>query len=153
MTRKTRSRSFYAYYLVFIPLFSAFGLAALFFKERGYFYSVIMFTGSMFLGYAYYSKPKKLANSEYNRNIKLFGREVECNTIFHEDFFQSRNVQSKAEIKLLYDQIIRIKETKNLILIILPENMFIPLDKNRFGNRTAEDFMEFIRSKCSSLKK
>ncbi len=51
-----------------------------------------------------------------------------------------------------YNQVIKIVETKNLYILILPYRLNIYLEKGRFTIGNEMDFKTFIKSKCDNLR-
>lgn len=56
------------------------------------------------------------------------------------------------ELHVSYDKLLRVVETKNLIVLITKKRQTFSLDKNGFRNGTEEDFWRLIAEKCPEAK-
>lgn len=54
---------------------------------------------------------------------------------------------------ILYNQVMRVIETKNLLLLILPYRQAIIVSKTNLEGGTREEFLNFLRSKCIRWKR
>lgn len=152
MAKKTMKPGFVIWCSVLISLCSVVGIAALILGGVCTIPGIILLIGAVLLGYRLYSTPKKLSLLVYKRNIELYHSEVETQTTFYDDSFMGKNIQSKSEIKFNYERVAAIKETKELFLLIFPENLAILVDKNGFKVGTKEGFLEFMKAKCPAAK-
>ncbi len=84
--------------------------------------------------------------------LELYGEIPECDTSFFNEYIMSVNLTSKAELKLDYGKIKKIKQSKNMYLLILSKSLVVMVDKNGFENGTCEEFEEFIKSKAVNAK-
>ena len=81
------------------------------------------------------------------RLIQLYGSEPDVTVRFYDDHFVDQTKQTGAELNLQYAQIIRILETKSLLLLKLRGATFILVDKNGFTRGDAASLKAFLLEK------
>ena len=96
--------------------------------------------------------PKKSAESTYANNQEQFHCEPQTHTFFYENEMRGKNNQSGVEIRIPYDQIVMVMETKNLFLIRIPEKRMVLVDKRGFQRGSSSEFGAFLREKCTAAK-
>lgn len=84
--------------------------------------------------------------------IELYDTVPECETMFYDEHLFSVGITSKEEINIKYTKIKKIKQSKNLYLLILGNKMVIMVDKKRFEKGTCEEFEKFIKEKAVNAK-
>lgn len=84
--------------------------------------------------------------------IELYEKTPEGQTLFFDDHIFSFSETDKAEINIDYKKIKKIKQSKNLYLLILGNKVVIMVDKNRFQKGTCEEFEKFIKEKAVNAK-
>ena len=108
------------------------------------------------IGIAYFFIP--LIQLHYNtskhekRYILLYNRVPQGTTYFYDNNIFSDCEVTKGELNVSYDKIIKIKQSKNLYLLILKEKLVIMVDKKRFEKGNCEDFEKFIKEKAVNAK-
>ncbi len=93
-----------------------------------------------------------LARKRENVLLELYEEIPECDTMFFDEYIMSVNLTNKAEIKLEYNKIKKIKQSKNMYLLILSKSLVIMVNKNGFEKGTCEEFEEFIKCKAVNAK-
>lgn len=93
-----------------------------------------------------------LANKREKQLLELFGTIPEAETLFFDDHIEGISLTNKAELKLSYEKIKKIKQSKNMYLLILNKNLVVMVNKNGFIKGTCEEFEEFIKSKAVNAK-
>ncbi len=121
-----------------------------------YFYditpAVILLILGIFMGAYPFIKNHIYANKQQKQFMTLYNETPESITCFYEDHIKTTTPANNAEIRIDYDKIVKLKQTKNLYLLILKEKLVIMIDKNRIENGTREDFEKFIVSKAVNAK-
>ncbi len=82
----------------------------------------------------------------------LYNKVVEGETSFYDEELKSVSEAGKTEITLEYSKIKKVKQSKNLYLLVLDKRLVVMVDKNRFEKGTAADFEEFIKQKAVNAK-
>ena len=93
-----------------------------------------------------------LANKRDKQFHELFGTIPEAETLFFDDRIEGVSLTNKAELKLDYEKIKKIKQSKNMYLLILNKSLVVMVNKNGFEKGTCEEFEEFIKSKAVNAK-
>lgn len=84
--------------------------------------------------------------------IELYDTVPECETVFYDEYLFSVGITSKEELNINYTKIKKVKQSKNLYLLILGNKIVVMVDKNRFEKGTCEEFEEFIKNKAVNAK-
>ncbi len=84
--------------------------------------------------------------------IELYDTVPECETVFYDEYLFSVGITSKEELNINYTKIKKVKQSKNLYLLILGNKIVVMVDKNRFEKGTCEEFEEFIKKKAVNAK-
>lgn len=135
-------------------LFTAFLiLSALWFFELG---DILKGIGTLALGVVFTVLPTILDRYKAKKNEKrlllLYNEIPESTTYFYDDHLLNVSETNNGELKLEYDKIIKVKQSRNLYLLILKERLVVMVDKNRFEKGTCEEFEEFIKTKAVNAK-
>ncbi len=93
-----------------------------------------------------------ITSKNEKRWILLYNCIPEVTTNFHENKIFRTSKTTKEELDISYDKIIKVKQSKNLYLLILSEKLVIMIDKNRFEKGNCTDFEEFIKEKAFNAK-
>lgn len=96
-------------------------------------------------------EPQMNAKRAYKRYWATYHAQVQTRNLFFDDHILGINVQSGGEMRIAYDQIVKIHETKSLYLLMLPKRMLVMVDKNGFQTGDAAAFAPWLRSKCRKL--
>ena len=96
--------------------------------------------------------PYRNVNRVMRRSYSLYHSEVESDVCFFADYILVVNKQTSGQTKIDYTQIIKVTQTKNLYLLILKENLVVPIDKNGFVKGNRDDFERFIIGKAVNAK-
>lgn len=83
--------------------------------------------------------------------MELFNEIPEGKTLFYEDHLMSVSTNN-AELKLEYTKIQKVKQSKNLYLLVLKRKLVVMVDKNRFEKGKCEEFEKFIAEKAVNAK-
>lgn len=146
-----RGKKFFIYQIVLFAIFLV--LAALWIFELG---DAAKGISTLALGIIFWVLPIILdrynAKKNEKRFILLYNKIPESTTYFYDDNLLTVNDENNGELKVEYDKIIKIKQSKNLYLLILKEKMYIMVDKNRFEKGSCEEFEEFIKAKAINAK-
>ena len=92
-----------------------------------------------------------LARNREKQFLELLNEIPESKTMFFEDHLMSVSTNN-AELKLEYSKIKKVKQSKNLYLLILSKKLVVMVDKNRFEKGTCEEFEKFIAEKAVNAK-
>ena len=84
--------------------------------------------------------------------VELFGELPSAQNMFFEDYLLSVSLADKSELKIEYGKIIKVRQSKNLYLLIMNQKLVIMVDKNRFEKGTSEEFEQFIKTKAVNAK-
>ncbi len=114
--------------------------------------AIIIAVCGIFFGFYPIIRLHIIANKQQKRFLTLYNETPEAITCFFEEHLESTSITNKEEIKIDYDKIIKLKQTKNLYLLILKEKLVIMVDKSRFEKGTCEEFEKFIISKAVNAK-
>ena len=146
-----RGKKFFIYQIVLFATFLV--LAALWIFELA---DVSKGISTLALGIIFWMLPIILDRYNAKKNEKrfllLYNKLPESTTYFFNNNLLTVNDANNGELKVEYDKIIKIKQSKNLYLLILKEKMYIMVDKNRFEKGTCEEFEEFIKAKAVNAK-
>ena len=88
--------------------------------------------------------PSITAKSVYNQNKLLYKGEVMGELRLYKDYMVSVNTNAGGELKLQYKDIIKVKQTDTLIILLIPHKQALPIAKDGFTVGNEEMFMEFI---------
>ena len=84
--------------------------------------------------------------------VELFGELPSAQNMFFEDYLLAISLADKSELKIEYEKIIKVRQSKNLYLLIMNQKLVIMVDKNRFEKGTSEEFEQFIKTKAVNAK-
>lgn len=93
-----------------------------------------------------------LANKREKQFLELYGTIPEAETYFYDEYIFGVSPTNKEEVKLNYEKIKKIKQSKNMYLLILSKNLVVTVNKNGFEKGTCEEFEEFIKIKAVNAK-
>lgn len=146
MARATQKISSQIYSAIFLVLFI--GLGILNWVIEGFsLFPVLFFLAAVFLGFLYYKIPAKEARSLYQHHQQRYHTAVETEVSFADREFILYNKQSGGRVSCLYDQVVRVRETKHLCILMMPKNLAILVDKTGFTKGEWTEFRAFIRQK------
>lgn len=112
---------------------------------------IIAFAGVIFSIYPFARIPF-IARKREKQLLELYDTIPECDTMFYDDCLMSVSITSKEELKLNYSKIKKVKQSKNLYLLILNNKLAVMVDKNHFEKGTCEEFEKFIKEKAVNAK-
>ncbi len=92
--------------------------------------------------------PKKTAKTIYQRNLVCYKTQPYMIVRFFDEHLEIYNDSSKEQLSFLYNQIIQIKETKNLYLLRIPKQVVFMVQKQSFVTGQPADFVPFLKQKC-----
>ena len=91
--------------------------------------------------------------TNYKRMLFTSGKTVPVHTHkFGEKIFSFSNGTSSSQ-EFDYEDIVSLKETKNLYLIGLKHNLYLLLQKSTMSDTESTDFIQYIFDKCKNIKK
>jgi len=109
--------------------------------------TMIWFVTAIVIGLMLYIVPARKAKDTYQRYQIIYHEDLESDTLFYEEEFLVKTLQAKAEQKFKYEQIVEVKETLHLYLLMFPKNMAALIEKGGFVNGNEKDFLRFIENK------
>lgn len=115
--------------------------------------AVVSFVFALVWAYLLVVEPPMNAKRAYKRYWATYHAEVQTRNLFFDDHILGINEQSGGEMRIPYDQIVKIHETPNLYLLMLPKRMLIMVDKNGFQSGAADAFVPWLRKKCPRLSR
>ena len=83
---------------------------------------------------------------------ELYGSMPEGQTLFYDDGLVSTSYADKSETKIEYGKIIKVKQSKNLYLLIMKQKIVVMVNKTGFEKGGCEEFEQFIKSKAVNAK-
>lgn len=92
--------------------------------------------------------PYKLSQQTFDRNTTIYHEVAKLEVSFHDKDFCAHNKSTGKSSTYDYIHVIRVTETKTLILLSLPHDLCIPIDKSGFTKGNSNDFVDFIAQKC-----
>lgn len=116
---------------------------------------VIFYCGAVYFYWLYFSFCRKNAKKIYKHNNELYGEEVQTRIQFKDNDIIANNFQSGVEVRLDYDQVESVIESKNLYLVMVENNMIMILDKGGFTENCKEKpeyFKTFLSDKIDDDK-
>ena len=99
----------------------------------------------LFAVYYFVFFPRRAVNITYQRNQEVYHEETSSTVKFYEDRIETKSSPSNAEATLRYDQIVRIKATRQLYIFTIRQKMLIILDKGKFENINLIEFEHFMK--------
>ncbi len=140
--------------IIRVILFAAFLILSAFWIFE--LWDIISGIGTLVLGVIFAILPSILdrykISKDEKRLILLYNEIPESTTYFYDDHLLSKSETTNGELKLEYKKIIKVKQSRNLYLLILKERLVVMVDKNRFEKGTCEEFEEFIKLKAVNAK-
>lgn len=141
-------------FILRIVLFAAFLILSAFWIFE--LYDIISGIATLVLGIIFAALPtivdRYKAGKEEKRLLILYNEIPESTTYFNDDHLFSTSETTNGELKIEYNKIIKVKQSRNLYLLILKERLVVMVDKNRFEKGSCEDFEEFIKAKAINAK-
>jgi|GEM_PF-280478 len=151
MMKATQNKAFSTCCIGFILSLVMVGLQRL--LENGLsFVAMFWFVLVIVIGVLLYIIPLRQARFTYQRHLELYHGESKASTLFYEQEFIVRDLQTNGEHKFKYEQIVGIKETPHLYLLMFPKNMSALIEKDGFEGGSEKDFLQFIENKCKEYK-
>lgn len=134
------------YVLIFLSFFVNI-LISIF--DKTYNWSILIFTPLFFLFqlYCYFHQVSRMIKRDY----EVHHKEISVDTIVTNDYIQSVS-SAGGVIKLEYNNIKYVVQTKNLILLRTKANLLSIFRKDTFKKGTKEDFISFLISKGIKVK-
>ena len=114
--------------------------------------AIIIFIFAIFMGIYPFIKNHVIENKRQKQFLAIYDEIPESFVNFYEDNLKTTTPANNAEITIEYDKITKLKQTKNLYLIILKQNLVVMVDKNEFKKGNCEEFEKFIVSKATKAK-
>jgi len=123
-----------------------------FFNSYNYIVSVLIaLVGVLFSAYPHI-RIYIIAKRREKIFFELYGKIPEGQTHFFNDHIFSFSETDKAELNIEYEKIKKVKQSKNLYLLILNKKIVIFINKSRFEKGTCEEFEKFIKEKALNAK-
>ncbi len=114
---------------------------------------IIMLAAGLFFLFWVAYLPRVAAKKAYKRNMVLYKAQPSIVVDFFDDRLELQNEISEEHFSFSYDQIIKIKNTKNLYLFTLPQRIIIIVQKQSFVAGQLVDFVPFLKQKCPRAAK
>ncbi len=92
-----------------------------------------------------------IARNREKQFLELINEVPEGKILFFEDYLMNVGINN-AELKLEYSKIQKVKQSKNLYLLVLKKKLVVMVDKNRFEKGTCDEFEKFIKEKAINAK-
>lgn len=124
----------------------------LFFYYGNYFSGAAIVLVGVFLFFYPLINTRIHAKKREKQLVELFGELPSAQNLFFDDYLLSISSADKSELKIEYDKIIKVRQSKNLYLLIMKQKLVIMVDKNRFEKGSCEEFEQFISSKAVNAK-
>ena len=151
MMKATQNKAFSTCYIGFILILAMLGIQRL--LENGLsFIAMFWFVLAIVNGAIFYITPLRKAKVPYQRYLELYHGESKASTLFYEQEFIVRDLQTNGEHKFKYELIVEIKETPHLYLLMFPKNISALIEKNGFESESEKDFLKFIENRCKECK-
>ncbi len=126
--------------------------AVLYFWLYKVFAAIIVALMGVFFGFYPLLRLHIIASKTEKQYILLYNKIPESLTYFYDDRIKTINLTNNAELELEYNKIVKLKQTKNLYLLILNKKLVVMVDKNSFEKGTSDEFEKFIVSKAINAK-
>lgn len=124
----------------------------LFFYYGNYFSGAAIVLVGVFLFFYPLINTRIHAKKREKQLVELFGELPSAQNLFFDDYLLSISSADKSELRIEYDKIIKVRQSKNLYLLIMKQKLVIMVDKNRFEKGRCEEFEQFIKSKAVNAK-
>lgn len=124
----------------------------LFFYYGNYFSGAAIVLVGVFLFFYPLINTRIHAKKREKQLAELFGELPSAQNLFFDDHLLAISSADKSELKIEYDKIIKVRQSKNLYLLIMKQKLVIMVDKNRFEKGSCEEFEQFIKSKAVNAK-
>lgn len=124
----------------------------LFFYYGSYFSGAAIVLVGVFLFFYPLINTRIHAKKREKQLVELFGELPSAQNLFFDDYLLSISSADKSELRIEYDKIIKVRQSKNLYLLIMKQKLVIMVDKNRFEKGSCEEFEQFIKSKAVNVK-
>ena len=124
----------------------------LFFYYGNYFSGAAIVLVGVFLFFYPLINTRIHAKKREKQLVELFGELPSAQNLFFDDYLLAISSADKSELRIEYDKIIKVRQSKNLYLLIMKQKLVIMVDKNRFEKGTSEEFEQFIKSKAVNAK-
>ena len=92
--------------------------------------------------------PRSMAKQILQRNLVLYNTQPHMVVNFFEDRLEQQNETSNSLVHFAYEEIVEIKETKNLYLFCFPKMLVVIVEKQGFVIGQTEEFLLFLKQKC-----
>lgn len=135
-----------------------FFLAFLFLSLFGYFvlYDLVYTVVFAIIGIAFTLYPTVriylLARKREKILLEMYGVIPENEIMFYEENIMTTSLTNKAESKLDYSKIKKIKQSKNMYLLILSQGVVLMVKKDGFEKGSCIEFEKFIKEKATNAK-
>ncbi len=109
---------------------------------------LLLLSGILLLMLAFL-RPILGARQQYKRNIILTdGKQLTATELkFYDDKVVTYNPTVDHEVAFSYDKFKKYKQTRHLHLLILPQSLYLMVEKNSFEIGNSEEFEAFIKEK------
>ena len=139
-------------YKIAVPLVYGFLAFVLIYFYYNFIGAAIVAAAGVLLFFYPLIKLHRVAKKREKQIVELYGSELEGQTLFYDDHLVSTGFNDKSEIKIEYGKIIKVRQSRNLYLLIMKQKLVIMVDKNRFEKGSCEEFEQFIKEKATNAK-
>ena len=93
-----------------------------------------------------------LANKREKILLEMYDTVPENVIMFYQEKIMTESLTNKAESTVEYSKIKKIKQSKNMYLLILNRDLVLMVNKNNFEKGSCEEFEKFIKEKAINAK-
>ena len=99
-------------------------------------------------------RTNKLGDAAYRRMLTSNGGKIQHTALYFRDTdILEENLDFNSEIPYYYDQFLGLIETKNLLILTMPDMLAQVFSKETLSGGTVEEFKAWIFEKCPNIKK
>lgn len=136
------------YCVVCMVLFG--GFAAFYIPQRGFTATSALLVGVvLFMAVILFAQPRWSASLAYKRLRVTYPEDMAVDVAFTQEGFTVRNRASGGQASYPYSQVVRLRQTEHLLILMLPKRMTLPLDRTGFTRGRAEDFPAFLAERMA----
>lgn len=136
------------YCIVCMILFG--GAAAVYIPSRGFTATAALLVGVVvFMAVILIGQPRWAAGLAYKRLRVSYPEDMAVNVVFTQEGFTVHNRASGGRMSYPYSQVVKLRQSEHLLILMLPKRMTLPLDRAGFTRGRAEDFPAFLADKMA----
>lgn len=97
-------------------------------------------------------RARKIAKQTVKSNQTNYGEPVRTTTKFYNTLLVAKNHQSGSELRTPYEDVSRIVRTKNLLALVLPDNICVMGDRRPLDPETDKELWEHLLEQCHNAE-